>query len=267
MGDLVVKENRLIEASYTLGLAEQRLMLMAIARARDEGVKFTSETCLEVSATEYSQRFGLSKQAGHKALKEAAETLFNRYVTITEGTTTIKTRWVSAIKTNSEPMSVSIYFAHLVVPFMATIIQDNPFTKYLLKHVSDLTSIYAIRLYEFMIKWRETGTTQPYELTNLREMLGIEPHEYSKMCDFKKRVLDQAIEQINEHTDIKASYDQIKSGRTITHLKFKFKFKQPTCFIPPTNEQIDKAGSARPGETYDQVRERIKREWMAKNKP
>lgn len=263
MGDLVVKENRLIEASYTLGLAEQRLILMAIARARDEGIKFTAETCLEVTAAEYAQRFGTSKQTAHEALRDAADTLFNRYVTIIEGTTTIKTRWVSAIKTNSDPMSVSIYFAHLVVPFMATVI-NNPFTKYQLKHVSELTSIYAIRLYELMIKWRDTGITQPYELTKLREILGIEPHEYPKMCDFKKRVLDQAIEQISEHTDIKASYDQVKTGRTITHLKFKFKFKEPTRFIPPTNEQIDKLNVARPGETYDQVRERLKHEWLEK---
>lgn len=265
MGDLVVKENRLIEASYTLGLAEQRLMLMGIAKARDEGIKFTSETCLTVSATEYAECFGVTKQAAHKALKEAAETLFNRYVTITEGTEITKTRWVSMIKSNSDPMTVSIYFATFVIPFMANVI-DNPFTKYQLKHVENLTSIYAIRLYELMIKWRDVGVTQPYEIEKLRALLGVELHEYTLMKNFKARVLDQAIKQINEHTDIKADYEQIKSGRTITHLKFKFKFKEPKRFIPPTNEQIDKMKGLPLGETYDQVRERLKREWADKNK-
>ncbi|MBA1941951.1 replication initiation protein, partial [Escherichia coli] len=43
---------------------------------------------------------------------------------------------------------------------------------------------------------------------------------------FKSRVLETAITQINEHTDIKATYEQHKQGRTITGFSFKFKQKQ-----------------------------------------
>lgn len=45
------------------------------------------------------------------------------------------------------------------------------------------------------------------------------------MSDFKKRVLDTSLEQINEHTDILAEYEQHKQGRTITGFTFKFKQK------------------------------------------
>ena len=38
------------------------------------------------------------------------------------------------------------------------------------------------------------------------------------MCDFKKRVLDPAIKQINEHTDITIKVEQHKTGRSITGL-------------------------------------------------
>ena len=41
----------------------------------------------------------------------------------------------------------------------------------------------------------------------------------------KSRVLETAITQINEHTDIKATYEQHKQGRTITGFSFKFKQK------------------------------------------
>ncbi|TLU12729.1 RepB family plasmid replication initiator protein, partial [Acinetobacter baumannii] len=45
--------------------------------------------------------------------------------------------------------------------------------------------------------------------------------------DLKKRVLEPALEQINEHTDIIANYEQHKKGRVITGFSFKFKQKKP----------------------------------------
>ena len=45
------------------------------------------------------------------------------------------------------------------------------------------------------------------------------------MHNFKNRVLDPAIKQINEHTDITVSYEQHKTGRSITGFSFKFKPK------------------------------------------
>ena len=46
------------------------------------------------------------------------------------------------------------------------------------------------------------------------------------MNNFKRLVLDNAIEQINEHSDIKAEYEQIKEGRTIVGFVFRFKAKK-----------------------------------------
>ena len=46
------------------------------------------------------------------------------------------------------------------------------------------------------------------------------------MSDFKKRVFEPAIQQINKHTDLTVNYDQHKSGRTITGFSFKFKQKK-----------------------------------------
>ena len=45
------------------------------------------------------------------------------------------------------------------------------------------------------------------------------------MCDFKKRVLEPAIKQINEHTDITVKVEQHKIGRSIKGFSFKFKQK------------------------------------------
>ena len=51
------------------------------------------------------------------------------------------------------------------------------------------------------------------------------------MANFKVRVLDIALNQINDQTDIKASYEQHKVGRTISGFSFSFKPKQPVDAI------------------------------------
>src|SRR5699024_107116 len=79
--------------------------------------------------------------------------------------------------------------------------------------------------YEMIIQWRQAKVVPTISLEELRDRLGIKPEEYPRMHDFKKRVLDLALEQINEHTDIKVSYVQEKTGRRVTAFNFKFKEK------------------------------------------
>ena len=58
------------------------------------------------------------------------------------------------------------------------------------------------------------------------------------MNDFKKRVLDPSINQINDKTDIKVKVEQHKTGRTISGFSFKFKQKQTAILkkLYPQNE-------------------------------
>ena len=73
-------------------------------------------------------------------------------------------------------------------------------------------------------------------IDDLRFKLGIADNEYQSMSNFKSRVLEPAIKQINEFTDITATYEQQKKGRTITGFEFKFKLKNQ----PPKEKKISK---------------------------
>src|SRR5690606_36050642 len=119
--------------------------------------------------------------------------------------------------------TLEITFAPDVVPLITRL--EQHFTSYQLKQVSQLTSKYAIRLYELLIAWREVGKTPKIELEDFRNKIGVEDTEYTAMNDFKKRVLDPAIKQINKYTDITATYEQHKKGRLISAFSFSFKLK------------------------------------------
>ena len=63
------------------------------------------------------------------------------------------------------------------------------------------------------------------ETKELRSRLGVSDTEHQRMESFKRRVLEPAIQQINDHTDIKAEYEQHKRGRSIIGFSFSFKQK------------------------------------------
>ncbi|MFX7201658.1 RepB family plasmid replication initiator protein, partial [Acinetobacter baumannii] len=52
--DLVVKDNALINASYNLEVTEQRLILLSIIRARETGQGISSDSKLEIHASDYA---------------------------------------------------------------------------------------------------------------------------------------------------------------------------------------------------------------------
>ncbi|WOE33371.1 MULTISPECIES: replication initiation protein RepM [unclassified Acinetobacter] len=227
---LVVKDNALINASYNLELTEQRLILLAIINARETGQGLSATEALDIHASEYAKHFNVSIDASYKALKDAVNNLFNRQFSYTKeykktGKIGIKkTRWVSDIFYVDELAILQITFAPDVVPLITKL--EKHFTSYQLKQVSHLTSKYSTRLYELLIAWREVGKTPFIPLQDLRNNLGVENNEYQRMHHFKSRVLDSAIAQINEYTDIKASYNQHKEGRIISGFSFTFKEKK-----------------------------------------
>ncbi|MCC6137703.1 MAG: replication initiation protein, partial [Bdellovibrionaceae bacterium] len=115
-----------------------------------------------------------------------------------------------------------------------------------------LTSKYAVRLYELIISWRERGNVPFTGLKELRLKLGVEDNEYPTMDNFKRRVLDPSIKQINKHTDIIADYTQHKAGRTITGFSFTFtQKKQPKDVTPKPKKADAKPKAAKQEEQLD----------------
>lgn len=230
VSELVVKDNALIQASYTLGLSEQRLMLLAILEARETGKGIDHTSLLRVHAHAYADQFGIDKNNAYEVMRDASKGLFDRYVTYHDknpkngNDRSFHCRWVDKIGYEKATGTVFLRFTVDVVPLITRL--ENNFTSYEIEQVANLDSGYAIRLYELLIQWRITGKPPVFELQDFRRKLGVEDSQYKTMSNFKNRVLEPALKQINEHTDITAKYENIKKGRVITGFKFMFKPKK-----------------------------------------
>jgi len=270
----VKKDNALINAAYTLSLAEQRLILLSSAQADGDADELKDIT---IYAEQYAEAFKVSRQAAYMALKDAADSLFERrfsYERLTPrgNISTAKRRWVGGVDYVENEGRIVLQYHKDVIPLLCEL--KNKFTHYALEQIANLTSVHAVRLYELLISWRSTGKTPVYELADFRQKLGIEPDEYPRMHNFKARVLDPALKQINEHTDITAEYQQHKKGRRIAAFSFSFEQKSQPNRDPntidfingkadsekPKRKKITKAEAesmAWPGESYQELYKRL----------
>jgi len=228
MTDLIVKSNKLIQALQSLSLSETRLLQIAIIDARETGKGLSTDEPLELNATRYAEAFNISPDAAYLALIEAEESLFKRQFTITndDGSVT-KSRWIQDANYKKGQGRIFVTLTRIVIEHVTKIDGfEQYFTSYHLKKTSDFKSVYAIRLYELLIQWRSTGKTPVFEINKFRDQLGIGVNENTRMEAFKRRVLEIAIEQVNEFSDITVKYDQQKKGRSISGFSFTFKQKK-----------------------------------------
>ena len=223
--ELIVKNNALINASYSLELTEQRIILLAILKARENKTPHNQE--LIVTAQSYITAFNVHRNTAYKTLKTACDNLFTRQFTYQRYNSNgnieqVKSRWVQSVIYAENESYIKIKFTDEILPLVTML--EKHFTSYELQQVSSLKSVHSIRLYELLIQYRTVGKVE-INLSDLRLKLGIADGKYPTMNNFKARVLDVGIQQINEHSDITVKYEQVKQGRTITGFTFTFKQK------------------------------------------
>lgn len=116
---------------------------------------------------------------------------------------------------------LTIEFNIRMKPYLLELV-NRPFTKISMKEVFNLRSEYAIRLLELMLQYQNSITkTREISVDDLRFFLSIPDNLYKgRMGNFKNRVLDKPLKEINANTKYKISYISLKKGCKITGFRF-----------------------------------------------
>lgn len=242
MNDLVVKSNRLNMAIQNLSLVEIRLIQLAVIDSRETQTGLTADNPLRISAKRYAECFEVDIDTAYDVLLSAESTLFERrFSFVNERDNQVKTRWVSQVEYIRGEGAIEIILTPAVVKEITRIDGlQTFFTKYLLGQTSTLNSVYSVRLYELLIQWRKAKKTPLFNLETFRGQLGLGVDDYKRMSDFKRRVLDAAVSEINDKTDLKINYEQEKEKSTIIGFKFKVLAKsKPSNHLQEKNVSRD----------------------------
>ena len=121
----------------------------------------------------------------------------------------------------SKSKGLTIEFSQKMIPYLLEL-ADKPFTKMPFEQVWALHSPYSIRLFELLLQYQNTKTHErKLAVEELRYCLGVPDDTYSTMDNFKRRVLESSIRDINENTKFKVEYENVKEGRKIVAFNFK----------------------------------------------
>lgn len=103
----------------------------------------------------------------------------------------------------------------------------NNFTSFQVQAALSLTSKHAKRIYIICSQWKDKGETKKASIIELKRTLGLADskgrEEYTEISMFKRNVLDVAVKQINEKTDLLIGYKLEKVGRSFKNIIFTVK--------------------------------------------
>lgn len=214
----VVKANDLITKSrYSLSFQQQKILLYFISRIKPNDEE---RTLYELSIKDFSKVCGYDETSGYyyQAIKADIKKLCDSSSWIeTEPGKEELFRWIDRAEINKNSGTIKISFHHTVSQYLFAL--SERYTQYSLYNALCLSHKYSIRLYEYLYSMRYKGQFT-VSIDELKKRIDAE--RYTKISHFKDRVLEPAIEEIDDMTDLEVEYNYIKTGRQITHIVFSF---------------------------------------------
>jgi plasmid replication initiation protein len=218
--DLLVayKSNKLIEASYKLTLQEQRLLLACIGKLNP----LSLNTKMMITVEEFKNIYPLAKDNAERDLQLAVDRLWDRSVLITKDNFTQEFRWIEskAIYHKGESR-VELIFSTSVMPYLTKL--EQQFTKIVLDNISQLSSVYTIRLYELLFQYKDVKR-RIISVSDFRKYMCIDD-KYPDFKSLRQWVINPSLKEINKKSNLQIDLILIKKGRKIESLDFTFQIK------------------------------------------
>jgi plasmid replication initiation protein len=216
--------NNLIQARHKLSLEEIRLMdtIISFIQPEDEDFKV-----YKIPVSIFKDVYGEQRKDIYDVAKRTVEGLLSKPIKIESVNSKGKRvfEMFNFISYGKYEEGQGVFYVSISPQFKPYLLKLKEFfTKIPIKYTYILRSRYAIRLYELLKQYEETGFRVD-KIEDLREMLGVEENEYPRFVDFERWVLKKGIKEINEKTDLKVSYTKKKTGRKITHIEFEINSK------------------------------------------
>lgn len=87
-------------------------------------------------------------------------------------------------------------------------------------------SSYGLALYENCMRYKDLDYTKWFDIETFRKLMGVPTGTYLIFRDFKKRVVDKSVEEVNTYSDLIVEPEIKRSGHTVTSIRFKLKDRE-----------------------------------------
>lgn len=235
---IVTKSNELVNAQYRLSTYETRIILFLASKVQPKDEQFNKFT---FSVKEIASVLGLTGNSVYEDLQRITYGLLDKKFTIItkrgNKDSILQTNWLASAEYTGG--SVELEFSAKLKPYFLQL--KEKFTSYKLYDVIRLKNMYSFRIYEILKQYEGIGT-RVMELEELRALL-VSEEDYPKYGNFKQKVLLVAQKELAEKTDLYFDFEEIKTGKKVTKLKFTIFSKQknePAFYKLALAERLEK---------------------------
>lgn len=90
-------------------------------------------------------------------------------------------------------------------------------------------STYGLALYENCVRYQNIEQTPWFDMAKFRKLMGVEDGKYKIFRDFKHRVLDKAVEEVNKYSAIHVTPQFQKEKRQVIAIQFLINAQKQTA--------------------------------------
>lgn len=216
----VVKHNDLIQRTrYTLSVTEQKMVLYMISKIKpgDDELKEYVFPIKELCRICGVQAGGENYKNFRASIKELADKSF--FIEDKEREHLV--RWCDGVSIGKNDGCMYARIDDRLRPYLLEL--SASFTKYEIGYILAMKSKYSIRMYELLKSYAYIGCVE-IELEKLKKSL--ETSEYKDYNNFKRRVLDVSLEEINKYTDLEIQMESVRLARKVSSIRFEINYKE-----------------------------------------
>lgn len=208
------RNSTFMQESFLLDQYQKRLVLLLVSHISPTAKTFQQET---ISFKDYCSIMNIPRGGRtQKSIEASVDDLARKTFTITDENGITWHHWVeSGTRVDWATKTIYIKLAESLRPYFVEL--KKSFTSYQLGFTRNFKSKYSFRLYEYLRSYLAQGVIT-IKIENAYEVFCDNRYKYA--YDLERFVLDKAIKEINEFSDIRVKYKKIKNKKTITHLTF-----------------------------------------------
>lgn len=214
-----VMANDIVRGKQDMTLQEARILRLLITQVVKEDKDLKTYSC---RITDLAEFLNISPNNLYRDIEGIITNLTQRIVKIGTGNPKHPWQifsWISSAKYDGDG-TITLRLSDDIKPYILDL--NMYFTQYKLENILEMKSFYGIRLYELLRSdyYKDKENYQEYTLEFLRQFFDCES-KYPRFNNFKERVLETAIKEVNEKSDV-FIYEaiMIKTGRKVTGIKF-----------------------------------------------
>lgn len=266
--EVISKSNDLVNGFFDVTTVEYQFIttaLMIVSQKNEANEHYDETTVFEITAVQFQKIWGLNEvsKIGYKNLKRVAVSVQQKgfwYYGLNKKMEYKLTfsSWFSYIQP-AEHGSVKFGFPPPMIELLKS--YRRKFTWFYFQDARKLKKLYSWRLYEFIHQYKHIDKDKMptvklsdnkirITVDRLRAMYQLQD-KYPKMCDFRSKIIDQSVDEINANTSLHLTATPEKNGRNIVAFIIEYKFTDNKMLDRDKAFNIDSKESKKDQDTPD----------------